>query len=64
MALLAHRIAPHDELVTRAFTAGALGQRMPDFGYLTGLSRAQAELLNAAYEEGRRQHLAGARSRS
>jgi hypothetical protein len=65
MAQLAHRLAPHDELVQRAFTAGVIGQCMPDFGYLTGFSRSQAQLLNAAYEEGRRQHLAAQmRSRS
>lgn len=65
MTLLAHRLAPHDELVQRAFTAGVLGERMPDFGYLTGLSREQATLLNAAYDEGRRQFLVNrARSRS
>lgn len=58
MSQLAHRLAPHDELVQRAFTAGVTGQRMPDFGYLTGLSRQQASVINAAYEEGRKQHLA------
>lgn len=54
MAELAHRIAPHDELVRRAFAAGCSGERMPDFGYLTGFSRMQAEAINAAYDEGRR----------
>lgn len=63
MSQLAHRIAPHDELVHRAFTAGVLGQRMPDFGYLTGFSRSQAEVLNAAYEQGRCQFL-GSKARS
>jgi hypothetical protein len=54
MPQLAHRIAPHDELVRRAYHAGANGERMPDFGYLTGLSRPQACAINDAYGLGRR----------
>jgi hypothetical protein len=63
MAELAHRLAPLDELVSRAHTAGTAGERMPDFGYMTGLSKHQARAINEAYDEGRRVFL-GRRARS
>jgi hypothetical protein len=65
MADLAHRIAPHDELVRLARLTGATGKCLPDFGYLTGFTRAQCEAITTAYDEGRRAwlaHRAGSRS--
>lgn len=57
MAQLAHRLAPHDQLVRIASLSGAAGKRMPDFGDLTGLSKQQSQSINEAYDEGRRAFL-------
>jgi hypothetical protein len=63
MADLAHRLAPHDELVARARGAGYAGERMPNFGYLCGFTKHQAQAINDAYDQGRRAFL-GQRARS